>query len=51
MMLTREFKETVNERAKRDPAFLLKEAQELLLAGDRDVGQAVLRDYIEAKKR
>ena len=51
MALTREFKETVKARAKRDPAFreaLLKEAVEQLLAGDLDTGKAVLRDYINA---
>jgi DNA-binding phage protein len=51
MALTREFKETVKERADRDPAFreaLLKEAVELLLAGDLETGKAVLRDYINA---
>jgi len=51
MALTREFKETVKERAARDPAFreaLLKEAVELLLAGDLETGKAVLRDYINA---
>jgi DNA-binding phage protein len=51
MALTREFKETVKERAARDPAFreaLLKESVELLLAGDLETGKAVLRDYINA---
>jgi DNA-binding phage protein len=51
MALTREFKETVKERAARDPAFreaLLKEAVELLLAGDLETGKVVLRDYINA---
>ncbi len=51
MALTREFKETVKARAERDPAFraaLLREAIELLLAGDLETGKAVLRDYINA---
>lgn len=51
MPLTRDFKETVQERAARDPAFreeLLKEGVECLLAGDVDVGKIVLRDYINA---
>lgn len=51
MALTKEFKETVKARAERDPAFreaLLKEAIELLLAGDLGTGKAVLRDYINA---
>ena len=49
--LTRDFKETVHARAKRDPAFregLLKEGIECLLAGDVDTGKTVLRDYINA---
>lgn len=51
MALTREFKQTVLERAKRDPAFgqaLLTEGIAALLAGDVDVGKAILRDYINA---
>ena len=51
MPLTRDFKETVQERAARDPAFreaLLKEGVECLLAGDVDAGKIVLRDYINA---
>ena len=51
MPLTRDFKETVKERAARDPAFreeLLKEGVECLLAGDVDAGKIVLRDYINA---
>ena len=51
MPLTRDFKETVQARARRDPAFregLLKEGVECLLAGDVDAGQIMLRDYINA---
>ena len=51
MALTRDFKETVLVRAKRDPAFregLLKEGVECLLAGDVETGKVVLRDYINA---
>ena len=51
MALTKDFKETIQERARRDPAFrkaLLQEGTECLLAGDLDVGKAVLRDYINA---
>lgn len=51
MALTRSFKETVQARVKRDPAFraaLFTEAVELLLAGDVETGKAVLRDYINA---
>ena len=51
MPLTRDFKETVQARAARDPAFreeLLKEGVECLLAGDVDAGKVVLRDFINA---
>ncbi len=51
MPLTRDFKETVQVRAERDPAFreeLLKEGVDCLLAGDVDTGKIVLRDYINA---
>ena len=51
MALTRAFKETIQARVQRDPAFreeLLKEGLECLLSGDVDTGKAVLRDYINA---
>ena len=51
MTLTRDFKETVRDRAQSDPAFraaLLSEAIELLLSGDVETGRALLRDYINA---
>ena len=51
MSLTRAFKETIQARIERDPAFreeLLKEGVECLLSGDVDTGKAVLRDYINA---
>lgn len=51
MALTRDFKETVRDRAQADPAFraaLMSEAIELLLAGDVETGRALLRDYINA---
>ena len=51
MSLTRNFKETIQARIERDPAFreeLLKEGVECLVAGDVDTGKAVLRDYINA---
>ena len=51
MALTRDFKETVQARARQDPAFregLLREGVECLLAGDVDAGKIVLRDYINA---
>jgi DNA-binding phage protein len=51
MGLTRDFKETVKARAERDAKFreaLLTEAVEQLIAGEVEVGKAVLRDYINA---
>jgi len=51
MALTRDFKETVKERVAKDPAFreaLLKEALELMMSGEMDVGKLVMRDYINA---
>jgi DNA-binding phage protein len=51
MVLTRDFRETVKARAARDPRFreaLLAEAAEQLLAGELDLGKAVLRDFINA---
>lgn len=49
MPLTREFRETVIGRMRRDPAFkeaLLAEAAQALLAGEVDLGKALLRDYV-----
>ncbi len=51
MALTKDFRDTIQARAQRDPAFrkaLLQEGVECLLAGDVDTGKAVLRDYINA---
>ena len=51
MALTKDFKDTIQARAQRDPAFrkaLLQEGVECLLAGDVNTGKAVLRDYINA---
>lgn len=51
MPLTRSFKETVRARVERDPVFrqaLLTEAVKHLLAGEVDVGKAVLRDFVNA---
>jgi DNA-binding phage protein len=49
--LTRDFKETIQARARRDRAFrqeLLREAVESFLSGDLETGKTVLRDYIHA---
>ena len=51
MALTRDFRETIRERAQREPRFrqaLLREAIELMLAGDERTGRAILRNYINA---
>ena len=51
MPLTRDFRETIGEKAQRSPRFrraLLTEAVENLLAGDLETGKGLLRDYIKA---
>jgi DNA-binding phage protein len=51
MALTKDFRETVQARAKRDPAFrkgLLREALESYLSGEAMLGKELLRDYINA---
>ena len=51
MPLTRDFKQTIQDRVQRDPEFreeLLKEGAQCLLSGDVDTGKAILRDYINA---
>ncbi len=51
MALTRDFKETIRARAKRDPGFrkaLLREGIENFLSGDLETGKIILRDFINA---
>jgi DNA-binding phage protein len=51
MALTRDFKETVKDRADRDPEFrkeLLTEALEAIVCGEVEVAKTLLRDYINA---
>jgi len=51
MALTRDFKETIRARVKRDPGFrraLLREGIENLLSGDVETGKIILRDFINA---
>jgi DNA-binding phage protein len=51
MPLTKDFRETIRERAQREPRFrqaLLREAIELMLSGDEKTGRAILRNYINA---
>jgi hypothetical protein len=46
-----DFRETIRERAQREPRFrkaLLREAIELMLSGDEKTGRATLRNYINA---
>jgi DNA-binding phage protein len=51
MALTRDFRETVQARARRDPEFrkgLLSDALESYLSGEATLGKELLRDYINA---
>ena len=51
MPLTRDFKQTVQTRIRRDAAFrkeLLRASVECFVRGDLETGKAVLRDYINA---
>lgn len=51
MALTREFRETVMEMAKADPAYrraLIDEAIENFIEGDFATGKHLLRDYLNA---
>ena len=51
MPLTRDFKETIQARIQKDPAFrkeVLREGIECLLSGDLETGKTILRDYINA---
>ncbi len=51
MPLTRDFKETIRARVKRDPKFrkeLLREGIEVMLGGDIATAKTILRDYINA---
>ncbi len=51
MALTRDFKQTVVKRVKRDPDFakaLLDEAATLFLNGEADTARLVLRDLVNA---
>ena len=51
MALTRDFRETVKDRADRDPEFrdgLLTEALEAVVRGEIEVSKSLLRDYINA---
>lgn len=52
MALTRDFRETVQARVQRDAAYrkgLLRDAVEILLAGEVALGKELLRDYINAR--
>jgi len=51
MSLTRDFRQTIQDRAQKDPAFrkaMLTEAMDAFLSGDVETGKAMLRDYINA---
>ena len=49
MALTRDFRETIRDRAQQEPKFrkaLLREAIELMLSGDERTGRAILRNTL-----
>jgi DNA-binding phage protein len=51
MALTRDFRETVQARIRKDPEFrrgLLRDAIESLLADEADLGRELLRDFVNA---
>jgi DNA-binding phage protein len=51
MAITRDYKDTINERVSREPAFtaaLLDEAITLFLNGESEVARLVLRDLVNA---
>ncbi len=51
MSITRDYKDTINERVDNDPVFtaaLLDEALTLFLNGEPDVARLVLRDLVNA---
>lgn len=51
MPLTRDYKETINERAQSDPDFakgLLDEALELFINGEPEVARIILRDLVNS---
>ena len=51
MVLTRDFKDTLKDRARRDPAFakaLLDEAATLFLNGEPQTARLILRDLVNA---
>jgi DNA-binding phage protein len=51
MALTRDFKQTITERIRRDPEFakaLLDEAATMFLNGEPDLARLILRDLVNA---
>ena len=51
MPLTKDFKDTIKDRAARDPEFrvgLFREAIDALLSDDLETGKVLLRDYVNA---
>ena len=51
MVLTRDFKKTVDDRLERDPEFakaLLDEAATLFLSGEPETARLILRDLVSA---
>ena len=51
MTLTKDFRDTVRDRAQRDPEFrraLLEEAVNSMIAGDVETGRSLMRNYFNA---
>lgn len=51
MALTRDFGDTIRERAQREPSFrqaLLREGLQLINSGDFATGRSIVRNYINA---
>lgn len=49
MTLTKDFRETIRERAQREPQFrkaLRREAIQLIASGDQKTGRAILRNFV-----
>jgi DNA-binding phage protein len=51
MALTKDFRDTIRDRAQRDPKFrraLLEEAVAAMIADDMETGRSLMRNYINA---
>ena len=53
MLITRDFKKTINARVQREPEFakaLLDEAASLFLNGEPEIARLILRDLVNATR-